>query len=133
MPEHIPLKFFVLFRVEVDIECFDRFAEHRFICSRLGFHTFGGKCVENVVQVFSCVRKHQCFLPSIVCDVVANEYVAGYSRNSLCPAYALAFRLTNCGNGGSDWSMAWVVETAVCRRRLGKFAYYDMFTSSAFR
>ena len=87
-------KALVLFRVEVDIECFDRFAEHRFVCSRLGCHKFGGKCVENVVQVFSRVRQHQCFLPSIVCDVVANEYVVGQSFNPLCPAYPLAFRLT---------------------------------------
>ena len=94
VPEHIPLKFFILFRIEVDIECFDRFAEHRFVCSLLGCHKFGGECVENVVQVFSRVRQHQCFLPSIVCDVVANEYVIRQSRNPLCPAYPLAFRLT---------------------------------------
>ena len=78
------------------------------------------------------ICQHKCFLPSNVCAVVDNEYVVSQSRNPLCPGYPL---LTL-----KRWAMAWLVEIAVCsgrcrhcRSRLDKFAYYDTFTSTAFR
>ena len=110
----------ILFRVEVDME--------------FGCDKFGGKCVEDVIQVFSPVSKHQCFLPSIVCDVVANEYV-GQSRSPLCPANPFSFRLAfkRWVGLGSDWAVAWLVEIVVglcngrcrqCSSRLGESAFW---------